>query len=408
MSNKRKIINDPVHGFITISDELLFDIIEHSFFQRLRRINQLGLSCLVYPGATHTRFSHTLGAMFLVGKAIETLRMKGVEISEEESLATHIAILFHDMGHAPFSHSLENKLIEKTSHEKLSLLFMEELNKEFNNKLELGIKIFKNEYARCFLHQLVSSQLDVDRLDYLSRDSFFTGVSEGIIGTERIISMLNVHKDQLVVEEKGIYSIEKFIISRRLMYWQVYLHKAVLSSELLLVKMIERARELKSIGENVFASPDLNLFLERKYTFQDFLEDNRLLYRYANIDDSDILSAAKVWTTHSDLILSTLAKSLVDRRLFKMELQSQPFDKEKIEEIQENVCKAFGIDHKDIHYFVSTEEVKNNAYSFSDEEINVLYKSGDCKDISKASDQLDKHFLEKVVRKYYLSYPRIR
>ena len=407
MSNKRKIINDPVHGFITISDELLFDIIEHPFFQRLRRINQLGLSCLVYPGATHTRFGHTLGAMFLVGKAIETLRMKGVEISEEESLATHIAILFHDMGHAPFSHSLENKLIEKTSHEKLSLLFMEELNKEFDNKLELGIKIFKNEYARCFLHQLVSSQLDVDRLDYLSRDSFFTGVSEGIIGTERIISMLNVHKDQLVVEEKGIYSIEKFIISRRLMYWQVYLHKAVLSSELLLVKMIERARELKSIGENVFASPDLNLFLEKKYTFQDFLEDNRLLYRYANIDDSDILSAAKVWTTHSDLILSTLAKSLVDRRLFKMELQSQPFDKEKIEEIQDNVCKTFGIDHKDIHYFVSTEEVKNNAYSFSDEEINVLYKSGDCKDISKASDQLDKHFLEKVVRKYYLSYPRI-
>ncbi|MDL2314717.1 HD domain-containing protein [Bacteroidales bacterium OttesenSCG-928-C19] len=407
MSNKRKIINDPVHGFITISDELLFDIIEHPFFQRLRRINQLGLSYLVYPGATHTRFGHTLGAMFLTGKAIETLRIKGAKISDEESLATHIAILFHDMGHAPFSHSLENKLVEKTSHEKLSLLCMEELNKKFDNKLELAIKIFKNEYSRCFLHQLVSSQLDMDRLDYLSRDSFFTGVSEGIIGTERIISMLNVHNDQLVVEEKGIYSIEKFIISRRLMYWQVYLHKAVLSSELILVKMIERAKELKSLGENVFASPNLSLFLERRYTYQDFLENSQLLYQYMNIDDSDIMSAAKVWTTHPDLILSKLAKSLVERHLFKMELQPQPFSKERIEEMQNRISKILNIDSKDIHYFVSTEEVKNNAYSFSDEEINILYKNGDCKDISKASDQLDKHFLEKIVRKYYLSYPKI-
>ena len=331
--NKKKIINDPVLGFINLQSELIYDIIEHPVFQRLRRIKQLGLSYLVFPGANHSRFEHALGAVHLMRQAVSVLRMKGHEITEEEADSVSAAILLHDIGHAPFSHVLENTLVD-ISHEKISLMLMNQLNSEFSGKLDIAIAIFTNQYKKQFLHQLVSGQLDMDRLDYLNRDSFFTGVAEGTIGVERIIKMLNIWKDQLVVEEKGIYSIEKFLISRRLMYWQVYLHKTVVSAENLLVNILQRARELSLGGTNIYATPALSIFLQNSFSENDFLmnpviEGNTLLDWYAQLDDNDILISIKLWQSHSDKVLSTLSKHLINRNLFRIQLSNTPIQDRK-------------------------------------------------------------------------------
>jgi HD superfamily phosphohydrolase len=326
--NKRKIINDPVHGFITIPDELIFDLIEHPFFQRLRRIKQLGLSHLVYPGANHTRFHHALGAMYLMVEAIDVLRSKGVDISAEEKLGATIAILLHDIGHGPFSHTLEHSLLNKIQHEEVSLLFMQRMNEEFNGRLDLAIAIFTDKYEKPFLHQLVSGQLDMDRLDYLQRDSYFTGVSEGVVGSDRIIAMLNVSNNQLVIEEKGIYSIENFIGARRIMYWQVYMHKTVVSSEFMLTSILKRAKDLYKQGMDLFASPSLKVFLKEDVTFDSFRQDDQMLLNFALIDDSDISTSIKVWQFCEDKILSKLCKDLASRHLFKTTISKKAFSKE--------------------------------------------------------------------------------
>ena len=330
--NKRKIINDPVHGFITIPNELIFDLIEHPYFQRLRRIKQLGLSHLVYPGANHTRFHHALGAMHLMNEAIDVLRSKGVEITEDEKLGALVAILLHDIGHGPFSHTLEHSLLNSIQHEAVSLLFMERLNEQFDGRLATGIAIFSNTYKKTFLHQLVSSQLDMDRLDYLQRDSFFTGVSEGVIGSERIIAMLNVSNNQLVIEEKGIYSIENFIGARRIMYWQVYMHKTVVSSEFMLTSILKRAKFLYQEGINLFASPSLKVFLKDDVSFDQFKNDPSMLEHFALIDDSDISSAIKVWQSCEDKILAKLCKDIASRHLFKTIISKEKFSDEFIAE----------------------------------------------------------------------------
>ncbi len=404
--NKRKILNDPVHGFITIPNDLIFDIIENKYFQRLRRIKQLGLTELVYPGAIHTRFNHALGSMFLMNQAIEVLRQKGHEITEEESLSANIAILLHDIGHGPFSHALENSIVVSMTHEDLSELFMDRLNTEFNGKLSMALEIFRNKYHKKFLHQLVSSQLDVDRLDYLTRDSFFTGVSEGIIGTERIIKMLNVYNGELVVDIKGIYSIEKFLVARRLMYWQVYLHKTVLSAEQLLIKILKRAKQLVLNGENIFVTPALELFLKNNFLKEDFKNNPELLDMFSTLDDYDIFSSVKVWMNHSDKILSRLSSHLVDRKLYKIELQNTGFDTEYIERLKNKAIQQFSINKEDIEYIVFTDTVSNNAYNSHKDGINILYKNNEIKDISDASDQLNESFLSKSVLKYILCYPK--
>jgi len=405
--NKRKIINDPVYGFITIPHELAFDVIEHRYFQRLRRIKQLGLTHLIYPGALHTRYHHSVGAMFLMSQAIDVLKQKGHNINKDEELGALIAILLHDIGHTPYSHTLENKVVFGISHEELSELFMRRLNEEFNGGLSLAIDIFQNNYSKQFLNQLVSSQLDVDRLDFLKRDSFFTGVSEGVINTDRIIKMLDVVDDRLVVEVKGIYSIEKFIVARRLMYWQVYLHKTVLSAESLLIKILDRARFLAQSGNELFASPVLFKFLKNIYTKHDFAYNMALLDSYAEIDDYDILGAIKVWTKDSDPILSFLSKSLILRHLFKIEISDKEFDKTYIEELNKKAVNHFQIDPQDVEYFVYCDEITNSAYDPSKDRINILYKDGEVIDISEASDQLNVMVLSKKVSKYYLCYPKI-
>jgi HD superfamily phosphohydrolase len=408
-TNKKKIINDPVLGFINLQSELIFDLIEHPVFQRLRRIKQLGLSYLVFPGANHSRFEHALGAVHLMHQTIAVLKLKGNEITDEETEAVTAAILLHDIGHAPFSHVLENTLVE-IPHEQISLLLMNQLNQEFNGKLTLAIQIFTNQYKKKFLHQLVSGQLDMDRLDYLNRDSFFTGVAEGTVGVERIIKMLNVWKDQLVVEEKGIYSIEKFLISRRLMYWQVYLHKTVVSAENLLINILMRARELAHEGENIFATPPLNIFLSRKVQLADFennttVDGNSLLSWYSLLDDNDLITALKVWQYHSDPVFSKLSQNLMNRKLFKINLSPVPFETERIDEIKNKISTRITQNPAFAPYFIMTGEITNKAYNKHNEKILVLDKSGKTKEIQKASD-INISALTKTVRKYFLCYPK--
>ena len=405
MTNKRKIINDPVYGFLTIDDDLVFDVIEHPYFQRQRGIKQLGFTYLVYPGAVHSRFSHMLGALNLMKRAISVLRTKGVAISDEESLGVQLAILLHDVGHGPFSHTSE-KVLCNVHHEYLTGLFMQKMNEEFCGRLQTAIEIFDDTYPRHFLHQLVSSQLDMDRLDYLARDSFFTGVSEGIVGTERIINMLNVKDDVLVVDEKGIYSIEKFIISRRLMYWQVYLHKTVIAADNLFYSILARARQLLGQGVKLGGYEPLLAFLGRQYDADDFVADAHLLDLYASIDDADVMSTVKVWQHCSDRVLSTLCGRLLWRRLPKVEERGESFGEEEVERHIERVMQQESMNREEALFFVGTGSLVNRSYSFSDSEIRILYKDGSCRDISESSDQLDRHFLEKAVKKYYLFYPK--
>lgn len=397
-SNKLKIINDPVYGFIKIPFDLVYDLIEHPLFQRLRRIRQLGLTHFVYPGAMHTRFQHAIGAMYLMGQAIDVIRSKGHSISDEEARAVTIAILLHDIGHGPFSHSLEYSLFSNTPHEEVSQMFMEQLNREFRGKLSLAIEIFQNRYHKKFLHQLVSSQLDMDRLDYLKRDSFFTGVTEGVIGSDRIIKMLNVLNDQLVVDEKGIYSIEKFLIARRLMYWQVYLHRTVVASEQILIMMIRRAKTLISEGKRLFATPALAYFLQEHTEVS--------LEQFAQLDDDDILASAKVWCNNSDSVLSMLSNGLVNRKLFSVELSSQPFHADRVAKIRDQVRRELSLTPEEAEYLVVSESISNYAYSDMDDRITIMDKQGNTRDIAEASDILNISVLSKTVRKYFLCYPR--
>ena len=406
-TKKNKIINDPIYGFITLERGIIFDLIEHPYFQRLRRITQLGLSYLVYPGAYHTRFHHALGCMFLMKKAIQQIRNKGHEITEKEAEALKIAILLHDIGHGPFSHALENSIVNNISHEHLSSLFMNKLNEEFNGKLDLAIKIFNNKHPKKFLHQLVSSQLDMDRLDYLKRDSFFTGVTEGNIGTERIINMLDVVKDKLVIEEKGIYSIEKFLIARRLMYWQVYLHKTVLSAENTLIKILKRAKNLIQKGEPLSSSKSLGLFLKKNYNLNDFTKNQELLEVFSNLDDHDIYSCIKDCQCHSDIILSYLCKSILNRKPLKIKIQNTIFSEQIVEKIKQETKNKLKINEEEVQYMVFTEKVSNNAYQYSKDRLNILMKNGDIKDISDASDQFNIEALNKTVNKYFLCYPNV-
>ncbi len=403
-SNKLKIFNDPIYGFVSLPYEIIFDLIEHPYFQRLRRIKQLGLTSLVYPGALHTRFHHAMGAMHLMGQAIDVIRSKGNEINEEEAQAVTIAILLHDIGHGPFSHALEHSIVSNVNHEDISDLFMNDLNKEFNGKLTLAIKIFENKYSKKFLHQLVSSQLDMDRLDYLNRDSFFTGVSEGVISSDRIIKMLTVVNGQLAIEAKGIYSIEKFLIARRLMYWQVYLHKTVLSAEDMLVNILKRAKELAHKKVTLFCTPALQLFLCNNYSKKDFLSNTKLLEYFAKLDDYDIMASIKVWCEHSDLVLSILCKNLVNRNLYKIELQNQPFKEEKINKIKSEIKKKYKFSEKEINYFVFTGNVANDAYRADKIRITILSKDGTVADIADASDQLNIDVIAKTVKKHYLCF----
>lgn len=403
-ANKLKIFNDPIYGFVSIPYEIVYDLINHPYFQRLRRIKQLGLTNLVYPGALHTRFHHAMGAMHLMGQAIETLRSKNHEITEDEAKGVTIAILLHDIGHGPFSHALEHSIVSDIHHEDISELLMDRLNKEFKGELTTAIKIFKNKYKKKFLHQLVSSQLDMDRLDYLKRDSFFTGVSEGVISSDRIIKMLNIVNDQLVVEAKGIYSIEKFIIARRLMYWQVYLHKTVLSAENLLVNILRRAKELAEKDRELFCTPSLRIFLQNRYTKPDFIHNPRLLETFASLDDYDIMASVKVWTMHNDKVLSMLCKKLVDRDLYKVELQNTPFKEEKIAALKKETRKKLNLNEKEAGYFIFTGNVTNDAYRADKIRINILFKDGTVRDIADASDQLSIDVLAKTVKKYYLCF----
>ena len=400
-ANKRKIINDPVYGLINIPSEIIYDIIEHRYFQRLRRIKQLGITDYVYPGAVHTRFQHTLGAIHLIHRAISTLRLKKIHITEEEESATSLAILLHDIGHGPFSHTLEHTIIEKYTHEDLSLMFMEALNTEFHGKLELAIQIFKNQYHKKFLHQLVSSQLDVDRLDYLRRDSFYTGVSEGVVSSDRIIKMLNVKNDQLVVEAKGIYSIEKFLIARWLMYWQVYLHKTVVSTEQLLLKIFERVKYLIRNNIEITLNTELDFFFRNSQQ-----EISDILENFSAIDDNDIMTLIKVWKNHDDKILSELSERLLNRHLFKIEIQNKPFDKKKIEKLKTKALTQLNLNSNEIDYFVFTNNISKKAYSVTDDKIKILYKDSSIVDIADASDILNTSILSKTVRKYFLCYPK--
>lgn len=403
--NKKKIINDPVYGFISIPTELVFDLLEHPYFQRLRYIKQLGMTHLVYPGALHTRFHHALGAMHLMRTAIETLVSKGHEITAEEQEAVTIAILLHDIGHGPFSHALENTIVEGISHEDVSQLLMQKLNTEFDGKLETAISIFNGTYPKRFLHELVSSQLDMDRLDYLNRDSFFTGVSEGVISSDRIIKMLNVVDDHIVVEEKGIYSVEKFLIARRLMYWQVYLHKTVVAAEFLLVKVLKRARQLVLRGETLFATPALSHFLSRHVTTS-VLKDDIHIELFTKLDDSDILAAVKVWANHPDFVLSKLCTDFVERRLFHVDITNEAPDQVLIDTLLNNAATKYGISKEDATYFVFEDTILNNAYKVDDVNIRILMKNGCIKDITTASDNANLKALTQTVKKHILCYSK--
>ncbi|MEQ8909188.1 MAG: HD domain-containing protein [Vicingaceae bacterium] len=404
--NKKKIINDPVYGFISLPFDLIFDIIEHPYFQRLRRIKQLGLTHLVYPGALHTRFHHALGAMHLTMKAIEVIRSKGHQITQKEAKATALGILLHDIGHGPFSHALEYSIVQGVTHEDISSFFMQRLNREFKGKLDLAIEIFEDRYdKKPFLHQLISSQLDMDRLDYLKRDSFFTGVSEGVINSDRIISMLNVKDGQLCVEAKGIYSIEKFIIARRLMYWQVYLHKTVLSAESLVVRILKRAKELANQGIELFCTDALHYFLYQKIDKSQFESNEATIQQFAALDDFDITASIKMWTKQEDPILSTLCKSLLDRNLYRIKLSDRKIPKSEIKLIEDELMQL-GVAEKDLDYFVFSNSIANNAYQPQKDKINLLYKNGETKDVALAADQLNISALSKQVKKYFLCSPK--
>ena len=402
-----KIINDPVFGFIRIPRGLLYGIVEHPLFQRLNRINQLGLASVVYPGARHTRFQHSLGAFHLMGEAVISLQQKGIFIFDAEAEAVQAAILMHDIGHAPFSHVLENTLIHGISHEDISLMMMEEINQHFNGQLNLAISIFKGNYPKNFLHQLISSQLDMDRLDYLRRDSFYTGVTEGNIGSARIIKMLNVVDDSLVVDQKGIYSLENYLTTRRLMYWQVYLHRTCVAYEKVLVNMLTRAKDLVRKGQIVFASPALHYFLENDVDNEWFNNHSEALRNYEELDDSDIWSAMKAWRHHEDKILSTLATDMLDRHIFKVEVSEEPFEESYIMEIAQDISNRMDISIEDArHYMMSSNTISKDMYNVDDDSISILYKNGDIRDISEASELLNVQLLSKKIRKYYLSYQR--
>jgi HD superfamily phosphohydrolase len=406
-SEKLKIINDPIYGFIQIPYESVFQLIEHPFFQRLRRIRQLGLTHLVYPGAHHTRFHHAMGSMHLMTEALEVLKRKGHIILDEEAEAVTIAILLHDIGHGPFSHALENSLVSSITHEELSEFFMDRLNKDLNGSLTLAIKIFRNQYPKKFLHQLVSGQLDMDRLDYLNRDSFFTGVSEGVISSDRIIKMIDIHNDQLVIESKGIYSIEKFIIARRLMYWQVYLHKTVVSAENLLINILRRAKEVLREKQDLFGTPALIDLLSNDYTKTDFIKNEKLLDVFGALDDSDISASVKVWMNHSDKVLSDLCKRIVNRRLFKINLKDEPFDKKEITEKKFKIQEQLKLSSKEIDYYFLEGTLINNAYNSNHDKINILYRDGSTCDIADAADTLNIKSLTNPVEKYYICYPSL-
>jgi uncharacterized protein len=410
--NKKKIINDPIYGFIHIPSDLAFDILDHPFFQRLRRIKQLGLTHLVYPGAMHTRFQHALGAMHLMIKALEHLQAKTGKISQEEKEAAIIAILLHDIGHGPFSHALENSIIPQVNHEQLSILFMQALNREFNGKLNLAIDIFKGTYPKSFLHQLVSGQLDVDRLDYLKRDSFYTGVSEGVVGSDRIINMLNISNDQLVVEEKGIISIEKFLFARRFMYWQVYLHKTVVSAESLLLLALKRAKKLTADGHQLPAGTALSFFLKHNVTLSDLqstqpaIGNRSVLELFAELDDNDIVSALKEWRYSQDRILSFLAAGILDRKLFRIEIHAEAILPDYLASKKNDILKKHGFKEEELDYLIYNDSITNLAYSLDDSQISILFQNSVTADIFECSDILHPHQLSKGNKKYFLVYPR--
>lgn len=403
--NKKKIFNDPVYGFISIPNEFIFDLIEHPYMQRLRRIRQLGMTHLVYPGALHTRFHHVLGAMHLMNLAIQVIRRKGHEVTEEEEQAVLAAILLHDIGHGPFSHALEHDIVNGVSHEDISGYFMQRLEGEFGDKLRLTREIFTNKYHKPFLYQLVSSQLDMDRMDYLNRDSFYTGVSEGVIGSDRIIEMLEVHDGNLVLEEKGIYSIEKFITARRLMYWQVYLHKTVVSAENLLINTLKRAKHLAVEGKELFASPALSYFLKNNITRKDFETNPTILDTFALLDDYDIMGAIKVWQSSDDKILSDLSRRLINRKLFKIKVAKEPFAAEEIVKKKQEVSEKLGITIDETRYYVHSSRLVNNAYNQEKQTINLLMKNGKIVDLTEASDNLNISALTKPVEKFFICYP---
>ncbi len=411
LTNKRKIINDPVYGFISIPGDFVFDLIEHQWYQRLRNIKQLGLTSFVYPGATHSRFQHGLGALHLMNMAIATLRSKGVKISQEEEEATLIAILLHDAGHGPFSHALENSIISGITHEDLSLLLMRKLNEEFYGRLDLAIDIFTGAYPRPFLHELIAGQIDMDRLDYLRRDCFFTGVIEGSVGSDRIIRMLNVIEDKLVVDEKGIYSLEKFLIARRQMYWQVYMHKTVLSSESLLVNILRRAKQLANEGHDLYTTPALRFFLYNNIGLSDLTTEDKftpgiIAANFTRLDDSDILVSAKYWTNDPDKVTSDLSGRLLKRDLYAIELQNEPFPRDRVEDLEKQSANLLDIDPGTIDYYVFTNSISNLAYAPDTLVVKIILKSGKIADISSVSDMFDHKPLLERITKYFLCYPK--
>ncbi|MBR9846785.1 MAG: HD domain-containing protein [Algicola sp.] len=403
-NNKLKIFNDPIYGFITIPNSQIFDLIEHKYFQRLRRINQMGLSYLVYPGANHTRFHHAIGCMHLMQKAINVLRFKEVTISEDEEHALYSAILLHDIGHGPFSHAMEHSIVNGVSHEEISLLFMEKLNTEFNGSLTLAIRIFKGDYERPFLCELISSQLDMDRADYLKRDSFYTGVAEGNVNSERLITMLNVENDRLVVEEKGIYSVEKFLVARRFMYWQVYLHKTGVVAEQLLTRVLKRAKELTNSGVTLPSSKALHYFLSNEITLDNF--DDATLKTFSKLDDTDIISAMKEWQYHDDFVLRNLSEMIINRNLLKIKLKNKPIKQKLLDAHLQKLINKYNITEEEAKYFVFIDSISNQAYQSNMQTIKILQKTGKVVDIAKASDQFNIKALSKPVTKYYICFPK--
>ena len=402
-----KIINDPVFGFINIPKGIIMEVVTHPIVQRLHRIKQLGLSSMVYPGAQHTRFQHSLGAFFLMTEAIQSLRGKGVEISDHEAESVKLAILLHDVGHGPFSHVLESTIAPGVHHEEISLLIMRKMNHEMNGRLELAIRIYKDEYEKRFLHQLVSSQLDMDRLDYLRRDSFYTGVTEGNIGSARIIKMLNVKDDHLVVESKGIYSIENFLTARRLMYWQVYLHKTSVACEKMINNTLLRAKELAQQGTELYVSPALRYFLYNNITRETFFSDEHCLDTFIQLDDNDIWCALKAWATHEDKVLATLSRGLVNRRLFKVEMSTTPFTRQHKTEITQHICDTLKISKKEATYLFCSSTQEKDMYSAADDHIEILYNDGSTRDIAEASDMFNLSLLQKKVKKYIICHHRL-
>lgn len=402
--NKLKIFNDPIYGFITIPNPLIYDLVQHPYFQRLRRISQMGLSYLVYPGANHTRFHHALGCMHLMQKAVEVLRFKEINISTEEENALYIAILLHDIGHGPFSHAMESSIVEDVHHEEISLLLMNQLNIEFNGQLSLAIQVFKGEYHRKFMLQLISSQLDMDRMDYLKRDSFYSGVSEGNVNSERLIQMMNVVDDVLVIEEKGIYSVEKFLMSRRLMYWQVYLHKTSLVAELILTKVLKRAKELTERGMILPCSGPLLFFMQNKVTLETF--EQKTVKLFTKLDDFDIISALKAWESHEDFILSSLSKMIINRDLLKIKLSNEKVSLEELHILKERFSIENKISLTESNYFIFKGKIKSQAYSKIAEPIRILSKDATIEDVVEASDQLNLKSLSRLVTKYYICFPK--